>query len=150
MESFDALTGTPQWQHAYPTAYRDDFGFDEGPRAVPVVSAGIVYTFGAEGKLYAVDLATVIGWMSTVPAALAGLVGKGAIAPGNDADLVVLAPDATFEVDPARLHHRNPLTPYAGSRLHGVVRRVFLGGRTVVADGEPVGDPTGRLLRRQA
>ena len=58
VESFDALVGTPQWRHAYPTSYRDDFGFDEGPRAVPVVAGGIVYTFGAEGKLHAVDLAT--------------------------------------------------------------------------------------------
>ena len=58
VEAFDALTGAPQWRHAYPTAYRDDFGFDEGPRAVPVVAQGIVYTYGAEGKLHAVDLAT--------------------------------------------------------------------------------------------
>jgi outer membrane protein assembly factor BamB len=58
VESLDALTGAPQWQHAYPTAYRDDFGFDEGPRAVPVVADGIVYTYGAEGKLHAVDLST--------------------------------------------------------------------------------------------
>jgi outer membrane protein assembly factor BamB len=58
VESFDVKTGASQWQHAYPTAYRDDFGFDEGPRAVPVVSGGIVYTFGAEGQLHAVDLAT--------------------------------------------------------------------------------------------
>ena len=58
VESFDALTGAPQWRHAYPTAYRDDFGFDEGPRAVPVVADGNVYTYGAEGKLHAVALAT--------------------------------------------------------------------------------------------
>ena len=58
VESFDALTGTSQWRHAYPTTYRDDFGFDEGPRAVPVVADGIVYTYGAEGKLNAVDIAT--------------------------------------------------------------------------------------------
>ena len=58
VESFDALTGAPQWRHAYPTAYRDDFGFDEGPRAVPVVAEGIVFTYGAEGKLHAVELAT--------------------------------------------------------------------------------------------
>jgi outer membrane protein assembly factor BamB len=58
VESFDALTGTPQWRHAYPTTYRDDFGFDEGPRAVPVVADGVVYTYGAEGKLHAVDLTT--------------------------------------------------------------------------------------------
>ncbi len=58
VESFDALSGAPQWRFAYPTAYRDDFGFDEGPRAVPVVDGGVVYTYGAEGKLHAVDLAT--------------------------------------------------------------------------------------------
>jgi outer membrane protein assembly factor BamB len=58
IESFDALTGAPQWRHAYPTAYRDDFGFDEGPRAVPVVAGGVVYTYGAEGKLNAIDFAT--------------------------------------------------------------------------------------------
>ena len=40
-----------KWRFAYPTAYRDDFGFDEGPRAVPVVDGGAVYTYGAEGKL---------------------------------------------------------------------------------------------------
>ena len=58
VESFDALSGAPQWRFAYPTAYRDDFGFDEGPRAVPVVDGGAVYTYGAEGKLNAIDLAT--------------------------------------------------------------------------------------------
>src|SRR5204862_8026453 len=44
-------------QYSYPTAYRDDFGFGEGPRAVPVVANGVVYTFGAEGQLHAVSLA---------------------------------------------------------------------------------------------
>jgi outer membrane protein assembly factor BamB len=57
LESLDAKTGAPVWRYAYPTNYRDDFGFDEGPRAVPVVADGIVYTFGAQGQLHAVDLA---------------------------------------------------------------------------------------------
>jgi outer membrane protein assembly factor BamB len=56
VESLDVASGTRQWQYGYPTAYRDDFGFDEGPRAVPVVVDGIVYTFGAEGQLHAVSL----------------------------------------------------------------------------------------------
>jgi outer membrane protein assembly factor BamB len=56
LESLDAKTGAPGWRYAYPTNYRDDFGFDEGPRAVPVVADGIVYTFGAQGQLHAVDL----------------------------------------------------------------------------------------------
>jgi outer membrane protein assembly factor BamB len=57
VESLDARTGAPQWTYGYPTSYRDDFGFDEGPRAVPVVANGVVYTFGAEGQLHAVSLA---------------------------------------------------------------------------------------------
>jgi outer membrane protein assembly factor BamB len=57
LESLDARTGNSMWRYAYPTTYRDDFGFDEGPRAVPVVADGIVYTFGAQGQLHAVDLA---------------------------------------------------------------------------------------------
>jgi outer membrane protein assembly factor BamB len=56
VESLDVASGTRQWQYGYPTAYRDDFGFDEGPRAVPVVVDGIVYTFGAEGQRHAVSL----------------------------------------------------------------------------------------------
>ena len=56
LESLDAKTGTSIWRYAYPTTYRDDFGFDEGPRAVPVVANGLVYTFGAQGQLHAVDL----------------------------------------------------------------------------------------------
>ena len=58
VDAFDARTGAAQWRYGYPTAYRDDFGFDEGPRAVPVVADGVMYTFGAEGQLHAVDLAT--------------------------------------------------------------------------------------------
>ena len=58
VEAIDAGSGKTQWEYAYPTSYRDDFGFDEGPRAVPVVANGVVYTFGAEGQLHAVDLAS--------------------------------------------------------------------------------------------
>ena len=58
VEALDVRSGASQWRYAYPTSYRDDFGFDEGPRAVPVVADGVVYTFGAEGQLHAVDLKT--------------------------------------------------------------------------------------------
>ena len=58
VEAFDSQTGDSIWQYAYPTDYRDDFGFDEGPRAVPVIANGAVYTFGAQGQLHAIDFET--------------------------------------------------------------------------------------------
>ena len=87
-------------------------------------------------------LADVAGWMSAGPARLAGLADKGAIAPGRDADLIAFAPDEEFTVDPGMLRHRHPVTPYAGQRLAGVVRRTWLRGRAVSA-----GQPGGQLLR---
>lgn len=93
-------------------------------------------------------LEDVARWMSTAPAALAGLADKGAIEAGRDADFAVVAPDATFTVDPAELHHRNQVTAYAGRTLHGVVRSTWLRGSRILIDGALVEPPAGRLLER--
>ena len=59
-------------------------------------------------------LTDVAAWMAERPAELAGLRRKGQIAVGFDADFCVFAPDDVFVVDPARLHHRHPVTPVRG------------------------------------
>jgi len=58
VESLDAATGKRVWLAEYPTDYRDDFGFDEGPRATPAIAGDKIYTFGAEGVLQSLDFAT--------------------------------------------------------------------------------------------
>ncbi|MFJ8041970.1 allantoinase AllB [Kitasatospora sp. NPDC096147] len=86
------------------------------------------------------SLAEVVRWMSGGPAELAGLTGtKGAIAVGCDADLVAFDPDAEFAVVAEELHHRNPVTPYAGKTLSGVVRTTWLRGRAVDVEAAPFG-----------
>ncbi|MEU4622260.1 allantoinase AllB [Actinoplanes sp. NPDC023801] len=76
-------------------------------------------------------LADVVKWMARRPADLVGLRNKGRIASGADADLVAFEPDAEFVVDASALHHRHPVTPYAGKALRGVVRTTWLRGREV-------------------
>ncbi len=51
VEAFAFSDGKRLWHQESPTAYSDDFGFDEGPRACPSVSEGRIYTHGADGKL---------------------------------------------------------------------------------------------------
>jgi outer membrane protein assembly factor BamB len=58
VEAMDAATGKTRWTFDYATSYRDDFGFDEGPRAVPVIAEGRVFTHGADGWLHGLDFAT--------------------------------------------------------------------------------------------
>lgn len=95
-----------------------------------------------------IPIERVVQWMCEAPARLAGLGRKGRIAEGCDADLVIFKPDAEFVVDPARLYHRHPVTPYAGARLRGVVARAFLRGREIVSEGRAVGAPQGQVLIR--
>ena len=114
-----------------------DFGLAWGGIASLQVGLPAVWT---EARRRGHSLAEVVTWMAPRPAALVGLPQKGSIAAGCDADLAVFAPDTTFEV--GELHHRNPLTPYTGRTLEGVIRQTWL-------RGEPVGtEPRGHLLAR--
>jgi allantoinase len=100
-----------------------------------------------KGHLCRID--HVIQWMATRPASLVGLGDrKGAIVPGNDADLVVFDPTAEFTVTPESLHHRHKLTPYVGQTLRGVVETTYLRGRRVYDRGRFLGDLGGQLLER--
>jgi outer membrane protein assembly factor BamB len=58
VECLDANTGKSLWTFDYSTAYHDDFGFDEGPRATPTIADGRVFAFGAEGMLHCLELQT--------------------------------------------------------------------------------------------
>jgi allantoinase len=88
-------------------------------------------------------------WLCRGPARLAGLTQqKGSIAEGHDADLVVWNPEATFRVDPERLHQRHKLTPYASRDLQGSVTATFLRGRKIFERGEFSAGPVGSVLKR--
>jgi allantoinase len=117
-----------------------DFGLAWGGISSLEVSLPVVWT---EARRRGVALADVVRWMADAPARLAGLRRKGRIAPGCDADLCVFAPDETFVVDPGRLHHKHPITPYSGRSLTGVVRATWLRGEELTGD-----EPRGRLLTR--
>ncbi len=57
-EALDATNGKPLWKQSYKTDYRDSFGFDNGPRAVPCATSGEIITHGPEGIVQALDPAS--------------------------------------------------------------------------------------------
>jgi allantoinase len=113
-----------------------DFGLAWGGIAGLQLGLAAVWT---EARRRGIPLASVVGWMSRGPADLVRLAGKGRIAVGADADLVVFDPEAAFTVRKEELLHKNPVSAYDGRELHGVVRRTWVRGR---APGD------GQLLHR--
>jgi outer membrane protein assembly factor BamB len=55
---FDADTGRLLWEHKYPTRYGGLGGYNNGPRAMPTVHDGRVYTLGAVGHVHCLDAVT--------------------------------------------------------------------------------------------
>lgn len=55
LEAFDSESGKSVWKQRSEATYRDDFGFDEGPRSTPTWSDGQLFALGADGHLICVN-----------------------------------------------------------------------------------------------
>lgn len=58
VECLDAETGASRWQFRSPTDFEDRYGYNNGPRASPVIDGDRVFTLGAQHRLHCLDTAT--------------------------------------------------------------------------------------------
>jgi outer membrane protein assembly factor BamB len=57
VECLSAETGATHWQFRYATDFEDRYGYNDGPRASPVIDGSRAYTIGAQGQLHCLELA---------------------------------------------------------------------------------------------
>lgn len=102
----------------------------------------------AKGRISANRFAEVV---STVPAKLFGLwPHKGALAPGFDADAVILDPKAEFTLHSSNLHGPGDYSVYEGMRLTGKIEAVFLRGKQIACRNQFTAERgCGHYLRRK-
>lgn len=126
--------------HAPHTREEKQAGVTDAPAGVPGLETTLplLLTAASEGRL---TLADVMRLTSSGPAELFGLVRKGQIAPGRDADLILVDPEALWTLRDDKLLTKCGWTPFAGWRVKGRVKQVFLRGRLAYADGEVLVEP---------
>ncbi len=97
----------------------------------------VVYSQGvARGRL---SIERMVDVLSSTPARLFGLIAKGSIEPGKDADIVLFDPTERRTIKAAELHHTSDYTPFEGMEAAGYVRSVLVRGEFVIRDGHFVG-----------
>ena len=72
---------------------------------------------------------------------------KGAIRLGSDADVTIVDMDKEGVIDANRLHSKTKPTPWHGWKVKGIPVCTVVRGHVQMREGEPVGQPIGRMLR---
>lgn len=82
------------------------------------------------------------------PARRFGLHRKGDVAPGYDADLVLLDPEKKWTIGAAAALTAQEYTPFAGLTLTGQVQQTYVRGNLVYDRGRIIGTPLGQYQKR--
>ncbi len=106
--------------------------------------SGVVSEGRRRGMAYS-HIAEVLAWN---PAQRFGLLRKGDIAPGYDADLALVDPTRRFTVRAADSPSGQGYTPFEGQELTGRVVATYLRGALVYDGNRVIGPPRGRYLAR--
>lgn len=130
------------------TLGREDFR--KIPNGIPSVEhrMELLYTYGPAQGMTLPQIAAVTAWN---PARIFGLSHrKGQIAPGYDADLVLLDPDAPHVLSAAAQMQAVDYTPYEGMQVRAKVETVLLRGQVLMENGRLTAEtPMGQYLIRE-
>jgi len=80
------------------------------------------------------------------PAQRFGLLHKGSIAVGNDADLILVDMAASYSLEESNLFQRHRMSPYIGQSFNGVIRQTLLRGRPIFVDGKITAGSPGKFV----
>ncbi len=130
-------------------AHGDNAPFRDIPNGIPGLAARLAIIFSEGVAKGRIDLNTFARLIAGNPARLFGLAGKGSIAIGYDADLVLWDATRKTTLTNALMQHTIDYTPYEGMEVTGWPVATVLRGRVAMRDGRVQAEPgTGRFLAR--
>ena len=89
----------------------------------------------------------IVSLLAGAPALRFRIPGKGSLAQGGDADLVLVDLSDSQIVRAEDLHQRHRLSPYIGAKFRGAVRRTIRRGETIFQNGAITARHAGRFVR---
>ena len=117
--------------HAPHTKEDKEVGFDGAPFGLIGLETSLGLTITELVKPGIIDLPKMVDKMSTAPARIAGIVNKGVIKTGYDADITIIDPDKEWTVTKEGFVSKSKNSPFIGRKLKGQVEYTICGGKVV-------------------
>lgn len=123
--------------------------FTKIPNGIPSIQERIALLYNLGVRTGRIDLQTLVRIAASNPARIFGLSGKGTIAIGADADIVVFDPNQRHTLSVKTQQSRVDYNAFEGWELTGRASVVCVRGRILARDGQFIGeDARGRPIRR--
>ncbi len=132
--------------HAPHTLEEKSQPYPRSPSGLPAVENSLALMLN-QVHLGKCSLQQVARWMCDAPARVWGLVGKGRIQVGYDADLVLVDLNLSRTIDNAKQFAKSGWSPWHGTTLTGWPVRTIVGGQTVYRDGKVVESASGNAVQ---
>ncbi|MFW6642059.1 dihydroorotase [Nocardiopsis algeriensis] len=148
------LAGDVDWVVSDHACCKDEMKFGEDRDNIFLAKSGfggaeyLLPGLVSEGRKRGLSDPAVARLLSWNPAQRYGLTAKGTIAPGYDADIALVDPEASWTVRAEDSESTQEYTPFEGMRIDAAVTDVFLRGEQIVESGKVVGEPLGAYVRR--
>lgn len=148
------LAGHFSWVTSDHACCKDETKFGEPRDDVFVAKSGFGGTeylltgMVTEGRKRGLSYNRIAELLSRSPAERFGMTSKGDLAVGLDADFCLVDDDTEYVVHAEDSFSTQEYTPFEGFELTARVTDTFLRGEQVLRDGEVVGSPRGRFVRR--
>ncbi len=120
--------------HAPHSEEEKSAGFREAPFGVVGLETAFPLLFTNLVRSGIMTIDQLVTRMSPAPARVLGLP-YGTLAPGREADLVIIDPDARKTIDRHRFYSRGKNSPFHGLEVYGLPVLTMVGGRVVMAGG---------------
>jgi len=132
--------------HAPHARSEKDLAYPNSPSGMPGVQTlvGLMLDHVAKGRL---TLERLVDLTSAGPQRLFGLVNKGRIACGYDADLTIVDLNANHTITDAEMATKVGWTPFAGMTVTGWPRATIIRGNVVMREGQLLGKALGTPMR---
>ena len=132
--------------HAPHTAEEKQRSYPSSPSGMPGVqtSLPLLLDHVHHGRL---SLERAVDLLSSGPQRIFGIIGKGRIAVGYDADIAIVDLAARREITNSWIGSKCGWTPFDGMQVTGWPVATLLRGQFVMRDGEVTGPPSGKPVR---